>query len=148
MPKKFTAVTILNSKSRDRASGYGRHNPEATNRPTFYMSDELLRAIQDQAQQERASRSGFVAGVLGFLLLSPIGQQLQKNAWRNNRTLAQELEQSLALFQEQLPLEQINQLAQASQRSPTQMLIYLVLLGLQVYQETDWPNPEADRTRV
>ncbi len=134
----------LSSEGRDGPSGYGRHNPDATSRPTFYMSDELLKAIQNQAQQEHASRSGFVAGLLSFLLLSPIGQQLQENARRNNRTLAAELEQSLALFQEQLPLQQINQFAQASQRSPTQMLTYLVLLGLQVYQETDRLNLESD----
>jgi len=83
------------------------------------MSNELLRAIPYPAEQEHASRSGFVTGLLGFLLLSRIGQQLQENASRNNRTLAQELEQSLGIFQEQLPVEQINQLAIASQRSPT-----------------------------
>jgi hypothetical protein len=108
------------------------------------MSNELLRAIHIQAQQEHASRSGFVTGLLGFLLLSRIGQQLQENASRNNWTLAQELEQSLAIFQEQLPMEQINQLAITSQRSPTQMVTYLVLLGLQVYQERNRLNPEAD----
>lgn len=123
---------------------YGRHNPESTNRPTFYMSDELLRAIQIQAQQERTSRSGFVAGLIGFLLLSSIGQQLQENALLNHRTLAQELEQSLALFQEQLPLEQINLLAVTSQRSSDQMLTYLVLLGLQVYQAESGLDPRSD----
>jgi hypothetical protein len=108
------------------------------------MSDELLRAIEIQAQQERASRSGFVVSLLSFLLLSPIGQQLQENARNNNRILAQELEQSLALFQEQLPLDEINQLAAVSQRSSTQMLIYLVLLGLQVYQEVNRLNTEGE----
>lgn len=139
------AIT-LSSRDRegDRPGGYGRHNPDATSRPTFYMSDELLRAIEIQAQQERASRSGFVVSLLSFLLLSPIGQQLQENARNNNRILAQELEQSLALFQEQLPLDEINQLAAVSQRSSTQMLIYLVLLGLQVYQEVNRLNTEGE----
>jgi len=40
-------------------------------------------------------------------------------------------------------VEQINQLAIASQRSPTQMVTYLVLLGLHVYQRNRL-NPEAD----
>ncbi len=137
-------MTTLSSENRDRPSGYGRYNPDATSRPSFYMSDELLQAIANQAQQERASRSSFVASLLGFLLLSPVGQQLQENARRNNRTLVQELEQSLALFQQQLPLEQINQLAVSSKRSQTQMLSYLVLLGLRAYQEGNRLNLEAD----
>lgn len=123
---------------------YRRHNPHVTNRPTFYMSEELLKAIQAQAQQERTSRSGFVTDLLGFLLLSPIGQQLHEHARINNRTLAQELEQSLTLFQEQLPLEQINLLALTSQRSLSQMLTYLVLLGLQVYQAESRLDSRAD----
>lgn len=123
------------SYSEDKAmtNGYGRHNPDATSRPTFYMSEELLRAIQIQAQRERNSRSGFISGLLSFLLLSPIGQQLRENARINNRTLAQELEQSLALLQQQIPLEQVNQIAATSQRSQLEMLTYLVLLGLQTY---------------
>jgi len=124
--------------------GYGRHNPDATSRPSFYMSEELLRAIQAQAQREHTSRSSFVTGMLNFLLLSQIGQQLQANALQNNRTLVQELEQSLVLFQEQLPLERINQLAASSQRSPAQMLTYLVLLGLQAYLTREELNPESE----
>lgn len=144
------AITLSSNdrESGSRSGGYGRHNPDATSRPTFYMSDELLRAIEVQAQQERASRSGFVAGILSFLLLSLIGQQLQENARNHNRTLVQELEQSLALFQEQLPLDEINQLAAISQRSSTQMLTYLVLLGLQVYQEVNRLNSEAEASEA
>jgi len=125
----------LNSKNKGNRSGYGRYNPDATSRPTFYMTQELLKAIETQAQQEHASRSGFVTSVLGFLLLSPTGQQLKHNAQYNNRSLVQELEQTLALFQGQLPLEEITQLAAASQRSPVQMLAYLVLQGLQAHKE-------------
>lgn len=98
------------------------------------MSEELLRTIEAQAKRERASRSGFVTNLLVFLLLSPLGEQLQKNASLNRRTIVQELEHSLTLFQQQLPLQQINQLAEAAQRSQAQMLIYLVFLGLQAYQ--------------
>ncbi len=137
----------MNTKSRDRHNGYGRYNPDATSRPTFYMSDELLRAIEVQAQQERASRSSFVTGLLSFLLLSPTGRQLLKNAYYGKRTIAQELEQFLVLLQEQLPLEEINQLAVASQRSLPQMLIYLVLLGLQTHQQLNWLNVDSDTSK-
>lgn len=122
-------------KSENESKQYGHPKPNLSNRPTFYISNELLRAIEAQAQQEHTSRSKLVSNVLFFLLLAPIGQQLQENARRNNRSLVQELEESLTLLREQLPLEQISQFAADSQRSPTQMLTYLVLLGLQVYQE-------------
>lgn len=112
------------------------------------MSDELLKAIELQAEQERASRSGFVTSLLSFLLLSPAGQQLRKNAWYSNRALAQELEQFLVLLQEQLPLERIDQLAVASQRSLPQMLTHLVLLGLQTYQQVDRLNVESETNKA
>ena len=99
------------------------------------MSSILLKAIEAQAKQEHSSRSGFMTSIMSFLLLSSNGQIIRENAKHNNRTLAQELEQSLSLFQQQIPQEQIEQLAAISQRSPTQMLTYLVLLGLNVYQE-------------
>lgn len=99
------------------------------------MSSVLLKAIETQSKQEDASRSGFVASVLTFLLLSSTGQQLQEDARVNNLTLAQELEQTLALFEQQLLQKQVGQLAVTCQRSLDRMLIYLVLLGLRVYQE-------------
>ena len=98
------------------------------------MPEELLKIIEAQSQRECSSRSGFVTNLLVFLLLSPIGQQLQKNASLNRRTIAQELEETLVLFQQQLPLHQINQLAAVTQRSQAQMMTYLILLGLQAYQ--------------
>lgn len=123
----------LNVDNHDETSSSG--NPGEISRPTFYMPSELLRAIDTQSRRENSSRSGFVSSLMTFLLLSHIGHQLQENAANNHRTLAQELERSLVLFQQQLPLEQINQLALNSQRSQAQMLIHLVLLGLEVYQE-------------
>ena len=116
-------------------SKYQRYNLNATQRPTFYMSSVLLKAIETRSKQEHTSRSGFVASILTFLLLSPIGQQLQENARVNNLTLAQELEKTLALFEQQLIQKQVSQLAVTCQRSSDQMLIYLALLGLRVYQE-------------
>jgi len=98
------------------------------------MPQELLQFIEAQAQREHVSRSAFVTGVLSFLLLSPVGQRVCANAERNNRPVSQELGYSLSLFQDQLPLEEIEQLAATSQRSLPQMLTHLVLLGLYHYQ--------------
>ena len=64
---------------------------------------------------------------VGFelLLLTPIGQSLRQKAKQNNQTLAQELADVLAEF-EKIPTEQIAQLSEASQKTPLQMLTYLL----------------------
>ena len=133
----------LNSPNTDLTSNR-EGNPDKVKRPTFYMTNRLFQAIEYQAQQERTSRSRLVTSLLSFLLLSPIGQQLQENARPNNRTLAQELEQTLVLLKQQLPHEQISKLASASQRSPANMIVYLALLGLQVYLEGEELNQIED----
>lgn len=137
-----------NSDHGRKGSGHGRYNQSAISRPTFYMSQALLQAIEAQAQEEYASRSGLVSGLLSFLLLSPMGQQIRANARQNRRSLAQELEQSLNLFQEQLPVSEIQDLANLSQRSLTQMLTYLTLLGLQNYQAGDRLNPGQRQSEI
>lgn len=103
-------------------------------RPTFYMSEELLNRTAAQAQEEGMTMSRFVVTILNFLLLSNIGQILQENSRSNQRTLIQELKHNLILFNEQLPTDEIYQLAAISQRTSDQMVIYLVLLGLRVYK--------------
>jgi len=132
--KYIIILVIFNPEGQENSYTYQRNSLNANCRPSFYMPEELLKTIEAQSKRERSSRSSFVTNLLVFLLLSPIGQQLQKNASLNRRTIAQELEQSLVLFQQQLPLNQINQLAAATQRSQAQMMTYLVLLGLQAYQ--------------
>lgn len=124
----------MNSEENPTGSRRATHRNNVE-RPTFYMTSALLQAIERQAEQENASRSRFVTSLLTLLLLSPLGEQLQANATHNCRTLAQELEQALILFKQQLPQEQIDELARSGLRSPSQMLIYLVFLGLQAYQQ-------------
>ncbi|BAY91349.1 MULTISPECIES: hypothetical protein [unclassified Tolypothrix] len=109
-------------------------NKEAR-RPTFYMKEELLNKVADQAREEGNTMSRFVVELLNLLLLSPLGQELQESARRNRRTLIQELRNNLILFNEQISSDEIRQLAQESQRNSDQMLIYLVLLGLQIYKD-------------
>ncbi|MDZ4876119.1 MAG: hypothetical protein CLLPBCKN_005539 [Chroococcidiopsis cubana SAG 39.79] len=142
--KSVIILVIFNSEQPEKSHRYQRNSLIANCRPSFYMPEELLKTIETQSQREHSSRSGFVTNLLFFLLLSPIGKQLQKNASLNRRTIAQELEQSLVLFQQQLPLHQINQLAAATQRSQAQMMTYLVLLGLQAYQAKERLNKNAE----
>lgn len=66
--------------------------------------------------------------------MTPEGRKLRQSALENQRTLAQELENYLLPFQEGFPTERITQLAKVSQRNSTQMTVYLVLLGLRVYE--------------
>jgi hypothetical protein len=107
---------------------------EGACRPTFYMTLELLAAIEQQCTAEDKKRSPFVAEVLEFLLTSPTGEQLRDYAEKHRRSLVHELEQHLILFNEHIPTERITELAAASQRNPDQMLVRLVLLGLRVYE--------------
>lgn len=104
-------------------------------RPTFYMSTELLAEIDAQCAQDGGKkRSPFVGELMELLLTSPIGEQLRRNAEKNRRSLAHELEANLVLFNKHVPTDEIAELAEASQRNPDQMLVRLVLLGLRCYR--------------
>jgi hypothetical protein len=106
-------------------------------RPTFYMSAELLAAIDAQCAQDGGKkRSPFLAELMELLLTSPVGEQLRENAAKNRRSLAHELEANLVLFNDHIPTAEIAELAEASQRNPEQMLVRLVLLGLRVYKNS------------
>lgn len=105
-------------------------------RPTFYMSTELLAAIDEQCAQDGKKRSPFLAELMEQLLTSPEGKQLRANAEQNRRSLAHELEANLVLFNEHVPTAEIEELAEASQRNPDQMLVRLLLLGLRVYRNS------------
>ena len=108
---------------------------EVASRPTFYMNADLLEALEDQCAAEgNKKRSPFLSELLMVLLTSPMGQHLRENAQKHRRSLAHELECNLILFNEHIPTEEIEELAQASQRLPDQMLVRLALLGLRVYR--------------
>lgn len=125
----------LSSKSYSQAPLPADESPEGACRPTFYMSADLLAAIEEQCAIEGdKKRSPFLAELLTLLLTSDIGQQLREQARANRRSLAHELECNLILFSEHIPTDRIRELARASQRHPDQMLIRLVLLGLRVYE--------------
>jgi len=104
-------------------------------RPTFYMASQLLAALEDQCALEgNKKRSPFLAEILELLLLSPKGQALRESAQKHHRPLVHELDAHLIWFNEHIPTERIEALAEASQRNPDQMLVRLVLLGLRVYE--------------
>lgn len=104
-------------------------------RPTFYMTAELLEAIEAQCAAEgNRKRSPFLAEIMELLLTSEMGQSLREGAQKHRRPLIHELEANLVLFNEHIPIERIVELAEASQRNPDQMLVRLVLLGLRVYE--------------
>lgn len=185
-------------KKSDRSQGTNR-------RTAIYASEELLNALESQAEQEETSNSGLISEILNLLLLSEAGQklryladlqnhrlsqeladllsllllipsgeqqqnkqvwgevasppqmiadltkallsepligQLQEKAAQNRRTLGQEVERNLILFREQIPLTEITDLAKATQRSPDEMLIRLILVGLEVYKQRGQPGIE------
>ena len=105
-------------------------------RPTFYMTAELLEAIEAQCAVEgNRKRSPFLAEIMELLLTSDVGKHLREGAQKHRRPLVHELEANLLLFNEHIPTERIVELAEASQRNPDQMLVRLILLGLRVYEK-------------
>lgn len=110
---------------------------EGACRPTFYMSADLLTALEAQCAIEGdKKRSPFLTELLNLLLMSPTGEQLREQAKTHHRPLVKELESNLILFNEHLPTERIKELAEQSQRYPEQMLVRLVLLGLKIYERS------------
>lgn len=123
------------SKSHVSAASPQEESAEGASRPTFYMSNELLAALEEQCVMEGdKKRSPFLSELLSLLLTSDLGKDLREQAREHRRSLAHELECNLILFSEHLPADRIRELAKASQRHPDQMLIRLVLLGLRVYE--------------
>jgi hypothetical protein len=47
-----------------------------------------------------------------------------------------ELDFNLTLFNECIPTQKIIELAKASQRDPDQMMVYIILMGLRVYERS------------
>lgn len=122
----------VNSKS---AATDSSPEPDKGCRPTFYMSAELLAAIDEQCAAEgNKKRSPLLSEILQVVLTSEMGQELRSQAATNQHSLAEELKRNLILFNPAIPLEQIRSLAASSHRHPDQMLIHLILLGLQTYQ--------------
>ena len=138
MLEPFAMSDSAAKKSRKSQPNLPREQKSADGgcRPTFYMSTELLAAIDAQCEQDGKKRSPFLAELMELLLTSPMGEQLRINAEQNRRSLAHELEANLVLYSEHIPTAEIEELAAASQRNPDQMLVRLILLGLRVYRNS------------
>ena len=108
---------------------------EEMRRPTFYLPPKLDDELAEEARASKTSKSGIVSELLYLLFMTPQGRRLRHSAKRNNATLAEEVEKYLVPFQEDFPTERISELAKLSYRTPTQMLVYLVLIGLRVYEK-------------
>jgi metal-responsive CopG/Arc/MetJ family transcriptional regulator len=122
-----------NSKS---ASTDSAPEPDKACRPTFYMTAELLAAIDEQCATEgNKKRSPLVSEILQVVLTSPIGQALRSQAEANQHSVTEELKRNLILFNPAIPMEQIRALAATSHRNPDQMIVHLILLGLQAYEQ-------------
>lgn len=92
-------------------------------------------ALTHLAEAAYRTPDQLIAELVHLLLSEPIGKRLQENILRHRRTLGQEVERNLILFREQIPTDEIINLAGATQRTPDEMLIRLVLLGLEEYKK-------------
>lgn len=137
---------------RDRAapsdSNLGRPKGRSNTRPTFGRRSggirdlprvsipferETLAAIDRQVLRDRTNRSAFVARAMDLLFTTEAGEELQRWADERDVTLLQQLDDVLQ-FLTVLDYDKIATYAEQSQRNPDQMLNYLLMLGLRVYE--------------
>lgn len=76
-----------------------------------------------------------INNMLHLLLMTPAGIQMRWQALQNQHTLLEEVEKQVMFSQSDFPIARISELARDSQRTPVQMLDYLTLLGLKVYEQ-------------
>lgn len=112
-----------------------KRNAEYTERESFYCRPALDRSIREQAEAEQESKSSIMSGILEIVLVSDVGQRLQRNARKKAIPLRQELEQVLNSFLVKVPSEKIEQFASSSQRTTEQMITFLILIGLNEYEK-------------
>jgi hypothetical protein len=105
-------------------------------RLTIGMTTNLLEAIDARCAVEDKKRSLLISEILELILMSQTSVGLHENAAKHERSLVDELEQNLLLFKSEMPIDAIEELAEASQRSLDQMLIQVILMGLKVYQRS------------
>ncbi|KYC43745.1 hypothetical protein WA1_00850 [Scytonema hofmannii PCC 7110] len=110
---------------------------DSTRRLTLYMTESLYTLLESQSQVDGISMSGLTVNLLSLFLASPQGQKLKEEAKQQHRTLIQQLENDLLRFEKELSpetLSEIQRLAELSERSLDQMILYLVKLGLRIYK--------------
>jgi hypothetical protein len=122
--------------SRPKSSPELEEQIEGVCRTTIFMTTNLLEAIDAQCAAEDKKRSPFVAEILELVLMSSTGIGLCENAAKHERSLVNELRQNLLLFNDRMPTERIEELAEESQRYPDQMLLRLALIGLKIYERS------------
>lgn len=126
---------------------YGRRSGGIRELPrvSIPFERETLAALDRRVTLDHTNRSAFVAMAMDLLFTSESGQELERWADERGVTLLQQLEDVLQ-FLTVLDYDKIARYAEQSQRNPDQMLNYLLLLGLKVYERlTIAAEEQADR---
>jgi hypothetical protein len=110
-------------------------------------SIDLLKEMPTNLVADIANRLGkpsgqIIAELISVIANPPLGEKLIQSAIYNKRTLAQEVEKNLTLFKDRIPYEEILKLAEASQRTPDDMVTRLALLGLETYKQRNMAGSE------
>lgn len=106
------------------------------------LSETVERELERVAKSQFQTPDQLIAELISTVLASRVSDKLVALAARNHRTLTQELERNLVLFKEQVDFEQITQLAEATQRTPDEMITRLALIGLEVYKQRNLANTD------
>lgn len=106
------------------------------------LSETVERELERVAKSQFQTPDQIIAELISTVLASRVSDKLVTLAQKNRRTLTQELERNLVLFKEQINFEEITQLAEATQRTPDEMITRLALIGLEVYKQRNLANTD------
>ena len=108
----------------------------------FFKEEIPIKALADLAKRSGKTPEQVLAELINVVVNPSFSEKLEASAIYNGRTLAQEVEKNLILFKERIPYEEIVQLAEATQRTPDDMIARLALIGLETYKQRNLADSE------
>lgn len=108
----------------------------------FFKEEIPIKALADLAKRSGKTPEQVLVELINVVVNPPLSEKLEASAIYNGRTLAQEVEKNLILFKERVPYEEIVKLAEATQRTPDDMIARLAIIGLETYKQRNLADSE------
>lgn len=94
-------------------------------------------ALEDRADQDSTNQSAFVADLVSLVLLSPGADKLREIAEVEDRVLLEVLRNCLNDFLSRVDVQEVNRLAELSNRGFFQMVLHLLQVGITNYKKSN-----------